>query len=538
MKTYDEDLFVTDDPFDELALYAVAQGQRDSWDELTPVVTLMDRCTLSASTTDITTGVESVLVSPHWLCLRAIPWIVQPGESQIKVHLFCRGPVAEDYAPEVRISEGVVPPYGNAANTASSRVFGSLTFGWKTLTLNLKPSDTARFTFIQVWYRSDVGFAEATQNFYEDAAFPSVPRITGDRRMIEETGDWVLEHPDSVSERASALFRVRVAVAADVTSGRATTVGDKIIIDSFQILQYGGIFRIPDNPIFYNGFEVFPTLPLWNSGDEATGYSVHTLPPLYVRNIMVETVRESSAPPSRFFTAVPDQMGAGNLPKSEMMLRLASGEDRLSRLRRPLAASFSREQIGPFFVRYPTWEFTSYRANTAGDPAVIKVLVGGPVDAPILTLPGQTKIVAYLLITSSTRSRRGGGVFSSTPLTMDVSLDVLEISSAGYTDTTLGVTVEDVLIPLFRGSESHMLKYLNERREDLEMADDDVASLLDPAYVKLLRIEIPSIDPTASSAFLMQLPQILRLNFTPPANYPPNVNSKIVVLGFSAWGEL
>lgn len=558
MKTYDSELYETNDPFDELALYSVEQAQRDCWDELRPSITLMERCYDSDSNTPNGTS-DDPLVSPNWACLRVIPWIVSPGDAQIKVHIRCCGPVSADYAPQIRVCESPVPPSGNtsAANTVTAAVYGSSSFGWKTLTLDLQPSDTARFTFIQVWYKSDEGYAKENQSFYTNTLFPSVPWQSADGRFVEDDGAWWSGfYPVDYEPRKSAFFRVREATAGDVSAGLAASPGDVLIVDSYKVVSYNQRAYKPGTG-FINAWEVFPPLAPWDQGDDvATGFAVHDLPALYVRNIMVETVRESSAPPSRFFTAAPDQIRAGELPKSTAMLALTSGEDQLYRLRKPLAGalpcavpdeyndrvSWIGESSGFEVGIYVTKRFHYAQFDQNG--TITETVVPLSVRTTVNPIPGQTRMTAFIILTSLGRAgvnaARGVGQYiDGNSAVVDVTVDVSEPNTSGtYTDLGIEQVVEGVRVPDFAPAGDNMLKYLaqNLNQAATEMSYSDVASLLDPNYTKLLKIDIPSVTRSVTGEDALYVkPLSVRLSITP--NAAQQRYARVAVLAFFLQAE-
>lgn len=546
-ESFDDDFFDADEPYDTLVLDAVQEAQRAIWTELDDTASVAFHCQASAGSNPAAQALRIMPLPNEWECPFIAPLILQPGDSQIKIHVLQRNEseTSGGFGYNMKVGVGVNPITFSGTHEASAvtAVSGSSSFEWASATIDLKPMNSERFTFVQAWFQGDYDTMwPGDLDPYTDGSYPIVPGMIGPYLGCS----WV--------EDAGAGFG---GVGAPYTTDLASQFW--VAVDgSDNGLLYRRTARYADGLPTEEGFSgsrtyfgIFP--PLDTMGDDAVGWVIQEGNFMEIRAIVVQISRDNGESTSKLFAATDDIIRAGRSPKSATALTQTVADDNLVRRKRLIAMGFpkmmdivetstasgvdipiiSTEANSPYTTILPTAFFNGTNGNL-GDTTAFETYI------PIQSHLQHRKIVMMFMCTGIPTDNPNVEHYgySADKFGVNFELELMEMSGGNPASfSTQRIATEDVTIKNMSPAQSSYLNFLRYGWGGAEwltshLKETDILSFLDK--VSLVRIELPELtEGTAYTSDTDRQPHVLRfkMDCDPDGEVQASSVFKAVILG-------
>jgi len=544
-ESFDDDFFDADEPYDTLVLDIVQEQQRAIWDELENSFSISLPVVTSGSDTTGDRG-HKYATPGDWHCIAAVPFIQEPGDTQIKVHLNCRA-YSEQGTADMKVCAGfgLNPAPQGDYNQVVATVTGSSTFGWETVTLDLQPVSTRYFGALQIWVCSELdGYLPSQLDAFTDDDQPAIPILT-DNEVA--TLDWVKDAAEKWTTLAPYTQDLDSNMFVGYDASDDTTIFRNVVAYEDKVFSGTG----------NRAFGVFPPLGVFDSDSLADRWGIQEFPFLEVRAITCQLVKESSSAPSRLSSAPDDIIRAGRATKSSTALQQTVADDILFRRRRILFAGFPRstDNYTAADQRHDVFGIASY--DVTNGYATTDNVDPFETYVPIQAHLKHRKVVAYMFvaglsndITSGLRGPKRVISDGLETISMDFELELMEIDSGGdpaSLSPKREAVAENFSIKSMVPNSDSFLNFFREQTlgglgRVKVLTSGDIRQLM--GGISLVRVELPELDESAVySSDTDRQPHLLRIKasfsaesdtYNPAA---PQGNFTAVICGMSVVTE-
>ena len=433
--------------------------------------------------------------SLDFVCFKLIPFYIEPGMTAINVHFFAAATdLNADKGGWLRVCEGVVPSF-NSARAQEQYLDSGLTDDY-TLTIPISNTETSRFTFIQIWFKSE-SFAKG--RYFPDGGI-SVPDAPGFYLYDDnQNGDGF--HDNDFDGQAIYFINA-----------------EGVVVRQYDLMGYvnQGSAGSPDY-----AFQVHPEYrqPEW--GDV---YDDETYPATWytsnVGNIAFFGVAlEPTFDTAYLNTASPDILAGGSPTRASYKQLLLAGEDQIFRRRRFIGCLPPGKTAGnawftdPSTVPLREWPAARYNFSTTPEATPYTAMI--PVNQHI----GHNALAVVLLLTAfdyvnpaNNRSSSPGKVFA------EIKLELVEYEDGSGDPTVVSTETYIEQVPYFQGDSDSWLRYMKRwqfasRRAGLSVTD--MGRLLDPNSFKLGTFRLEGVPFQSANIADQRLPRCLRVTITP-----------------------
>jgi len=173
-KTYLDEWFAADEPYDTQGLNAVQDNQQEIWQVLSPIPTYY----FPGKNTVVQESFRTVkpprgatqeeifrkFASPQWECIWIRPFIIDPGTEKLTLHLYAAAsgnwntgstpPADEDDGAYIQFTESFSRPKLEPDNGPNVLKIASATPDYYSIDLPITRSDSPQITYLQLWYKS------------------------------------------------------------------------------------------------------------------------------------------------------------------------------------------------------------------------------------------------------------------------------------------------------------------------------------------------------------------------------------------------
>jgi hypothetical protein len=271
-KTYLDEWFGVDEPYDSQSLNAVQDNQLEIWDVLTPVPTYYfpGKNTVNQETfrtvqpprNAVEADIFRKFASPGWECIWIRPYIIQPGTEKLVLHLFAAAtgnwntgsspPASEDDGAFIQFTESFDRPRLEPDSSDSILKISTATPDYFSIDLRVTISDVPQITYLQLWYKSTTPrvqfftpgeyWEDSGGTAWQDKAGPYFPIdiVYPDDYIAmsdyQAVGDYGVEY-----NSASIQANIPQPGLDDTRLLELCTVRRNAIITSIEITDFGGV---------------------------------------------------------------------------------------------------------------------------------------------------------------------------------------------------------------------------------------------------------------------------------------------------------
>lgn len=321
----DDDWFGVDQPLDTEGLDTIQTIQQVIWDDNRPGLTHWWRTTNADDNTPTTFARR--FCAEAWECMFLVPIVLQPGDKSIKAHFRGRGDGPVGGGVYLQFSEGLVSTYDPTDQSTLMDLVTGQDFEVKVMTLDNLVVPVPRLTFLQFWYRS-VPYDAAVSL----PITPHLPPLSGHSR----NGPYVMDKEGLLTGiAAAAVLPEHLYFFNTYASGNS--LGQRKILDWNTAILFAAPSGSETSAPSEDGVLLFPRVEDFGTGATTHGYSqANWVEP---RSLHIEIIRESSAPPSKFYTVRDSDIRPGKLTKSKIGTALVAGNNTLRFRKRPFLIS-------------------------------------------------------------------------------------------------------------------------------------------------------------------------------------------------------
>lgn len=481
-EAWDNDAWKDDSPADSEGLNRIRINQQELW-EAPPTQAFMRDARGSVA-----------WASLDFVCFRLIPFYIEPGMSSLKVHFTAASTNKNgNEGGWLRVCEGVVPTV-TSARAQEQYINNSLADEF-TLEIPLANTETARFTFIQIWFKSET---YSNDRYFPDGGI-SIPSSPGN--YLHDTNQNAIGYHDNPFQ-GQAIFFVNA---------------DGGVIRQYDLMGYVDQGS-PGSPDY--AFQVHPE---YRKPEFRNIYNEDTYPATwYTANIGNVVVYGISLQPvfdvTYLNTASPDILKEGSPTRSSFAQLLLAGDDQIVRRRRFAGCLPPRLEGNGWFATPATevlYEYPMCAYN--GYEAIPEKPYTGLI--PLNQHIAHNSVSLVLLLSAfdyvnpaNNRSSSPGKVF------VEVKLELVEYEAGSGDPTVISTETYIEQVPYFSGTPDSWWQY-GKRWQYASwrggMTASDVARILDPNSFKLGTFRLEGIPFQNSNLSDQRLPYCLRVTLTP-----------------------
>lgn len=432
--------------------------------------------------------------SLEFVCFRLIPFYIEPGMTSLKVHLTAASAnLNVKEAGWLRVCEGVVPTV-TSARAQEQYIDNSLADEF-TLEIPLANTETSRFTFIQIWFKSEV---YANKRYYPEGG-AGIPGSSG--YYLHDTGQNAIGFHDNPFQGQAVFF--------DNDNGD--------VIRQYDLMGYvnQGSAGSPDY-----AFQVHPE---YRKPEFGNMYNEDTYPyAWYTSNIGSAVVYGISLQPTfdtaYLNTASPDILKEGSPTRSSFAQLLLAGDDQIVRRRRFAGCLPPRLEGNGWFATPATEVFYEYpECFYNGYEPIPEIPYTGLI--PLNQHIAHNSVSVVLLLSAldfvnpaNNRSNSPNKVY------VEVKLELVEYEAGSGDPTVISTETYIEQVPYFSGTPDSWWQYMKRWQYASSrpgMTPSDVSRLLDPNSFKLGTFRLQGVPFQGSNLSDQRLPYCLRVTLTP-----------------------